>query len=72
MRRYKESLKMNCIFLAGINNARFKRLVTPGDQLRLHVEITKHRLDVWKFTGTASVEGEVACTAEFMNIKEQK
>jgi 3-hydroxyacyl-[acyl-carrier-protein] dehydratase len=59
-------------FLAGVNNARFKRLVTPGDQLRLHIELGKHRLDLWKFSGVASVEGEVACTAEFMNIKEQQ
>lgn len=59
-------------FLAGIDNVRFKRLVVPGDQLRLHVELTKHRLDVWKFTGTASVDGEVACTAEFTNIREQQ
>jgi 3-hydroxyacyl-[acyl-carrier-protein] dehydratase len=59
-------------FLAGIDNVRFKRLVVPGDQLKLHVELTKHRLDVWKFTGTATVEGEVACTAEFMNIKNKE
>jgi 3-hydroxyacyl-[acyl-carrier-protein] dehydratase len=59
-------------FLAGVDNVRFKRLVVPGDQLHLHVELTKHRLDVWKFLGTASVEGEVACTAEFMNVKEHK
>lgn len=58
-------------FLAGVDNARFKRLVTPGDQLRLHIELGKRRLDLWKFTGTASVDGEVACVAEFMNIKEQ-
>jgi len=59
-------------FLAGVDNVRFKRLVIPGDQLRLQIELIKHRLDVWKFMGTASVEGEVACTAEFMNIREQK
>ncbi len=59
-------------FLAGIDNVRFKRLVIPGDQLRLYVELTKHRLDVWKFIGTATVDGEVACTAEFMNVREQK
>lgn len=59
-------------FLAGIDNVRFKRLVIPGDQLHLHIELTKHRLDVWKFTGTASVDGEIACTAEFMNIKEHR
>ncbi len=59
-------------FLAGVDKARFKRLVTPGDQLRLHIELGKRRMDLWKFTGVASVDGEVACTAEFMNIKEQQ
>jgi 3-hydroxyacyl-[acyl-carrier-protein] dehydratase len=59
-------------FLAGIDNARFKRMVTPGDQLRLHIELIKRRMDVWKFSGTASVDNEVVCTAEFMNIKEQQ
>jgi 3-hydroxyacyl-[acyl-carrier-protein] dehydratase len=59
-------------FLAGIDNVRFKRLVTPGDQLQLYVELTKQRLGVWKFTGAASVNGEVACSAEFTNVKEQR
>lgn len=59
-------------FLAGIDNVRFKRIVIPGDQLHLHVELVKHRLDLWKFAGIATVDGEVACTAEFMNVKEQK
>ncbi len=64
--------KSELYFLAGVDNARFKRLVTPGDQLRLHIELGKRRMDLWKFTGVASVDGEVACTAEFMNIKEQQ
>lgn len=59
-------------FLGGIDNVRFKRLVVPGDQLHLHIALTKQKLNVWKFTGTASVGNEVACTAEFMNIKENK
>lgn len=56
-------------YLAGVDKARFKRLVIPGDQLRINVEIEKHRLDLWKFKGTVSVDDEIACTAEFMNIK---
>ncbi len=59
-------------FLAGVDNARFKKVVTPGDQLQLHIELVKRRMDLWKFTGTASVNNEVVCTAEFMNIKEQQ
>lgn len=57
-------------FFAGIDNARFKRLVIPGDQLTLHIELGKHRMELWKLKGTASVNGEIACTAEFMVIKE--
>lgn len=56
-------------FFAGIDNARFKRLVVPGDQLTLRIELGKRRLNLWKFTGTATVAGELACSAEFMGIK---
>ncbi len=56
-------------YLAGVDKARFKRKITPGDQLVLHAEVMRHRLDLWKFQCTATVNGEVACTAEIMNIK---
>ena len=56
-------------FLAGIDNARFKRKVVPGDQLLLHVEVLRSRESLWKFKGEATVNGELACYAEFMNIK---
>lgn len=55
--------------LAGIDNARFKRVVEPGDQLRLEVEFVKARQDVWKFMGVASVEGQLVCSAEMMSAK---
>lgn len=56
-------------YLAGINNARFKRMVIPGDVLKLDIELLKNAHGLWKFKGTASVDGEVACVAEFMNIR---
>ena len=56
-------------YLAGVNNARFKSMVVPGDQLRLEVTLVKQRLDLWKFNGIATVDGELACSAEIMNIK---
>lgn len=56
-------------YLAGIDKARFKRVVIPGDQLQLRLEIIKQRRDLWKFLGTATVNNELACTAEFMNIR---
>ena len=51
---------------AGIDNARFKRPVVPGDKLDFDVCLVKERRGIWKFKGTASVNGDVACTAEFM------
>lgn len=51
-------------FFAGIENCRFKRQIVPGDQLRLEVELTKLRGPIGKGRATATVDGEVACTAE--------
>ena len=43
---------------AGIDNARFKRPVTPGDKLEFDVSLVKERRGIWKFKGVASVDGE--------------
>lgn len=51
-------------YFAGIENARFKRIVVPGDQLVLYVEQLKQKRGVYKFKTTASVDGELACEAE--------
>jgi 3-hydroxyacyl-[acyl-carrier-protein] dehydratase len=56
-------------YLAGIDNTRFKRKVVPGDQLILHIEVMRARDSLWKFKGEATVNGELACYAEFLNIK---
>ncbi len=53
-------------FLMGIDGARFRRPVVPGDRLELHVEVTKNKGAVWKEKGTAIVDGQVAAEAEFM------
>lgn len=53
-------------YFVGIDNARFKRPVTPGDQLRLEVEILRVTRGVWKYKGTATVDGQVAAEAELM------
>lgn len=58
-------------FFAGIDKARFKRVVEPGDQLQLEIEALKSGR-LWKFTGRATVEGQLACEAEFMTIKRSK
>lgn len=56
-------------FLAGVNNARFKAMVKPGDQLTLHCKLMRHRLKAWKFECKASVGDDVVCTADIMNVK---
>lgn len=56
----------NFFLLAGVDNARFKRVVEPGDTLVLEVEVLKMRRDLWKVLGRASVAGELACSAEIM------
>jgi 3-hydroxyacyl-[acyl-carrier-protein] dehydratase len=59
----------NFFYLAGVDKARFKRVVIPGDQLQLHSEFTRSRLDVWMFTVKATVNGELACSAELIIAK---
>jgi len=53
-------------FLAGIDNARFRHQVVPGDQLRLEVEITRMKASMGKGEGKAFVDGELAAEAEIM------
>ncbi len=53
-------------FFAGIDNARFKQMVSPGDQMILHVEIERGKRDVWKLIGEARVDDKVVCSAEIM------
>jgi len=53
-------------YFAGINNARFKRPVEPGDQLTLEIELERTRSGVSKYRGRASVGDELAVEAELM------
>jgi len=52
--------------LVGIDKARFRRPVVPGDVLRLTVTKQTRRGDLWRCTGSATVQGERAADAEFM------
>jgi 3-hydroxyacyl-[acyl-carrier-protein] dehydratase len=51
---------------AGIDNARFKRPVVPGDQLRIEVTVLNWRSTAVKLSGRITVEGKLACEATFM------
>ena len=54
------------VYFLGIDNVRFRKPVTPGDQLRLELEITKHRQAIWGFKGKALVDGKVVAEAELL------
>jgi len=49
-----------------INNAKFRKVVVPGDQLLLHVTVTKHRKNIVQTHGEASVDGDLVCEADLM------
>lgn len=53
-------------YFVGIDGARFKRPVSPGDQLVMEVSIAANKRGLWKFTGVARVDGQVAAEAELM------
>jgi 3-hydroxyacyl-[acyl-carrier-protein] dehydratase len=53
-------------YFVGIDGARFKRPVSPGDQLIMEVSITANKRGMWKFSGKAKVDGQVACEAELI------
>lgn len=53
-------------YFAGIDAARFKRPVEPGDQLIMDVTLDRMKAGIFKFKGVARVDGNLACEAELM------
>jgi 3-hydroxyacyl-[acyl-carrier-protein] dehydratase len=54
------------VYFIGIDGARFKRPVEPGDQLKMEVEILRTARGIWKYKAVGSVDGQVAVEAELM------
>lgn len=54
------------VYFAGIDGARFKKPVVPGDQLMLHVEILRNMRGIWKYATYAEVDGQRVAEAEMM------
>lgn len=55
-------------YFAGIDSARFKKPVSPGDQVVLHVKIDRILKGIWKYVGVARVDGQVVAEAQMMCI----
>jgi 3-hydroxyacyl-[acyl-carrier-protein] dehydratase len=60
------------VYFMGIDKARFRRPVVPGDQLVLEVVWTKRRGNVSKMSGKATVDGTLVAEAEVMAMTEEK
>jgi beta-hydroxyacyl-ACP dehydratase FabZ len=56
------------VYFTGIDGARFRRPVRPGDQLRFTLEVLKLRARTCKLKGIAEVDGELAAEAEIFSI----
>ena len=53
-------------YFVGIDNARFRKPVEPGDQLILCAEFQRSMRGIWKFSTSAEVDGAVVCSADMM------
>lgn len=53
------------VYFMSVDQVRFRRPVTPGDQMRIHVEKIHHRRNVWKFFAQARVDDRACAEAEF-------
>ena len=57
------------VFFLGIDNVRFRKPVIPGDQLRMELEITRHRQSVWGFKGKAFVDGNLVAEGDLLAMR---
>ena len=55
------------VYFAGIDNARFKRPVEPGDQLRMEIEIVRRARGIWKYKAVGLVDDLVVVEADLMS-----
>ena len=64
---YTEDLDVEgkIVLFMGVDKARFRKPVVPGDQLRLNVRTVQKRPPVWRFEGVAQVDGTKVCEASF-------
>ena len=53
-------------YLVGVDKARFKKTVHPGDQITLNIKFIKLRKGIWRFSATASVDDKIVATAELL------
>jgi 3-hydroxyacyl-[acyl-carrier-protein] dehydratase len=60
-----DEAKGKVVYFMSIEEAKFRRPVTPGDSMKIHVEKIQNRRNVWKFNGRAEVDGQTCAEAVF-------
>lgn len=58
-------------YFAGIDNAKFKQVVVPGDQLRLEVKLLGQKRDFWRMHAEAFVGDKLACSADLLSAAKE-
>ena len=53
-------------YLVGVDKARFKKTVHPGDQITLNIKFIKLRKNIWRFSATAIVDDKIVASAEIL------
>jgi 3-hydroxyacyl-[acyl-carrier-protein] dehydratase len=61
-----ENAEGKVVYFMGIDKARFRKPVVPGDQVRIVLTVLKQRRAIWKFKGEAFVEDKLVAEAELM------
>ncbi|MEY8204962.1 MAG: 3-hydroxyacyl-ACP dehydratase FabZ [Bermanella sp.] len=62
----KEEAAQSVYYFAGVDKARFKKPVVPGDRLDMEVNYVSDRRGIWRFSCSAWVDGQLACQAEIL------
>ena len=70
MKSLQNEKEDNIFFLASVDNAKFKKIVVPGDQLILKSQVDKKKNKIWKFFCSAYVGSDLACSASVMIAKD--
>ena len=60
------------VYLTGVDSAKFRKPVVPGDQLRFEIEVLKKRPPFWKMQANAYVESDLVCEAEMTAMVTQE
>jgi 3-hydroxyacyl-[acyl-carrier-protein] dehydratase len=68
----EDEVKSKVTYLMGIDGARFRKPVVPGDRIELRVEVEKQKGMVWRQVGKAVVDGQVVAEAEFLAMLADK